>query len=149
MALLLLPPGLFPLSLFRRMQHALNKKYRHQRKNELRHLEEMEQALQIEAFLRKNTGKTATDAVEDIKTTKNREMQQRIARCKNLIIEALKKAGIYVNSLKLDIREKAPRQRINDGFRRAANAGGKTTASGVGQFLQRRVYSRTYAWWHR
>ncbi|MCL1842194.1 MAG: BREX system P-loop protein BrxC, partial [Defluviitaleaceae bacterium] len=84
--------------------------------NDTEFLEEMEQTLQIEAFLRKNTGKTATDAVEDIKTTKNREMQQRIARCKNLIIEALKKAGIYVNSLKLDIREKAPRQRINDGF---------------------------------
>jgi len=84
--------------------------------NDTEFLEEMEQAMQIEAFLRKNTGKTATDAIEDIKTTKNREMQQRITRCKDLITEALKKAGIYVNSLKLDIKEKTPRARINDGF---------------------------------
>jgi len=79
-------------------------------------LDEMEQAMQIEAFLFKHSGKTGTDAIEDIKSTKVREMAQRKARCRDLIEESLRKAGIFVNSQKLEIREKAPRQRINEGF---------------------------------
>ena len=80
-------------------------------------LEEMEQSLQIDAFLRRNTGRTATDAVEDIKTTKSRESKQRVQRCRDLIVESLKKADLYVNGNRLDIKEKAQEQRINDAFK--------------------------------
>jgi len=80
-------------------------------------LDEMEQSLQIETFIRRNSGRTATDAIEDIKTTKIREGKQRAARCRDLIVEALKKAALYVNGNRLDIKEKQPEQRINDAFR--------------------------------
>lgn len=80
-------------------------------------IDEMEQALQIDTFIRKNSGKTSTDIVEDIKTTKIREAKQRRDRCKNLIVEALKKADIYVSANKLDIKEKLPTERINDAFK--------------------------------
>jgi hypothetical protein len=80
-------------------------------------LDEMEQSLQIETYIRRNAGRTATDAIEDIKSTKIREGRQRTERCRDLIIEALKKAAIYVNGNRLDIKEKPPEQRINDAFR--------------------------------
>lgn len=80
-------------------------------------IDEMEQAQQIDTFIRRNSGKVSTDVVEDIKSTKVREMKQRLARCEELIFEALKKADIYVNHNKLDIKEKAPTERANDAFK--------------------------------
>lgn len=80
-------------------------------------IDEMEQALQIETYIRRNAGKVSTDVVEDIKTTKTREGKQRADRCRELIFEALKKAELYVNGNKLDIKEKQPSERINDAFK--------------------------------
>lgn len=80
-------------------------------------IEEMEQSLQIDTYMRRTSGKSATDTVEDIKTTKIREGKQRVERCRELIIEALQKAAIYVNGNRLDIKEKAPSDRINDAFK--------------------------------
>jgi len=80
-------------------------------------LDEMEQSLQIETFIRRNSGRTASDTIEDIKTTKIREGKQRASRCRDLVVEALKKAVFYVNGNRLDIKEKQPEQRINDAFR--------------------------------
>ncbi|KJS02126.1 MAG: hypothetical protein VR68_03640 [Peptococcaceae bacterium BRH_c4a] len=80
-------------------------------------IEEMEQALQIETYIRRNAGNTSTDVVENIKTTKAREGKQRADRCRELIIEALKRADIYVYGNKLDIKEKQPSERINDAFK--------------------------------
>ena len=80
-------------------------------------LDEMEQAMQIERFIRKNSGVTSTDSVEDIKSSKIREGKQRVERCKELITESLRKAALYVNSNRLDIREKPPEQRISDALK--------------------------------
>lgn len=80
-------------------------------------IEEMEQVLQIETYIRRNAGKTATDTVEDIKTTKAREGKQRADRSRELIIEALKKADLYVNGNRLDIKEKQPSERMSDAFK--------------------------------
>ncbi|MCL1808846.1 MAG: BREX system P-loop protein BrxC [Clostridiales bacterium] len=80
-------------------------------------LDEMEQSLQIETFIRRNSGRAASDTIEDIKTTKIREGKQRAMRCRDLIAEALKKAALYVNGNRLGIKEKPPEQRINDAFR--------------------------------
>ncbi|OPX91092.1 MAG: hypothetical protein A4E52_00617 [Pelotomaculum sp. PtaB.Bin013] len=85
--------------------------------SDMSYIDEMEQALQIETYIRRNAGKVSTDTVEDIKTTKTREGKQRVDRCKELIFEALKKADLYVNSNKLDIKEKQPSERINDAFK--------------------------------
>jgi hypothetical protein len=80
-------------------------------------IDEMEIAMQIDAYIRRNSGKIATDAIEDIKTTKARESQQRKERCRELAIDALKRADIYVGGEKLDIKEKAPAERVNEAFR--------------------------------
>ncbi len=85
--------------------------------SDMSYIDEMEQSLQIDTYLRRNAGKTSTNAVEDIKTTKMREGRQRADRCHNLVMEALKKADIYVNGIHLDIKEKQPDQRISDAFK--------------------------------
>ena len=79
-------------------------------------LDEMKQAMQIAMFMRRNTGKAATEEIELIKAIKGKEERQRVDRCKDLIVEALKKAAIYLNGNRLDIREKPPKQRIEDAF---------------------------------
>ncbi|OGO91750.1 MAG: hypothetical protein A2Y17_13400 [Clostridiales bacterium GWF2_38_85] len=79
-------------------------------------LEEMEQALQIDTYIRRNSGRSATDAVEDIKTTKARESKQRKDRCRELIVEALKRASVYVNGNRIEIKEKSPTERVNEAF---------------------------------
>lgn len=84
--------------------------------NDMAFLDEMEQALQIDTYLRKNSGRTETDAIADIKSTKSRESQQRKARSKDLIADGLTKAEIYVNGAKRDIKEMTPSARISIAF---------------------------------
>lgn len=79
--------------------------------------DEMQQFLQIETYIRRNAGKPSTDTVEGIKSTKASEGKQRADRCRELIIDALKKADIYVKGNSLEIKEKQPKQRINDAFK--------------------------------
>ncbi|ABB14288.1 BREX system P-loop protein BrxC [Carboxydothermus hydrogenoformans] len=80
-------------------------------------LEEMEEVLKIEAYLRKNGGIASTPTMEEIKNRKRNEASKRKERVKSLIIDALKAAELYVNAQKLDIREKDPVERINEGLR--------------------------------
>jgi hypothetical protein len=80
-------------------------------------LEEMEEVLKIEAYLRKNSGTASTQTMEEIKSRKRNEIGTRKERVKFLLIDALKAAEIYVNSQKLDIREKDPVDRINEGLK--------------------------------
>ncbi|WP_286680412.1 BREX system P-loop protein BrxC [Tepidanaerobacter sp. EBM-49] len=80
-------------------------------------LEEIEEVLRTEAFLRKTGGSMSTPEIEDIKNRKIRETTTRLNRTKELIKEALKSAEIYANSQKLDIREKNPIDRINEGLK--------------------------------
>jgi hypothetical protein len=79
--------------------------------------DEMEQSMQIDVYIRRNSEKTSSDTIEDIKTSKIRESKQRAGRCRDLITEALKKAALYVNGNRLDIKEKQPEQRINEAFK--------------------------------
>ena len=80
-------------------------------------LNEIEEVLKIQTFLRQKGGSTSTQTIEEIKNRKSAEVGERKGRIKNLVIEALKTAEIYVNSQKLDIREKDSVERINDGFK--------------------------------
>lgn len=80
-------------------------------------LEEMEISLQIDTFIRRKSGQKATEEVETIKSSKSRESKDRADRCHDLIIEALKKAALYVNGNRLDIKEKQPDHRIADAFK--------------------------------
>jgi len=79
-------------------------------------IEELKQSMQITEFMNRSRGKVFTDTAETIIATKRREGTQRLDRCKDLIIEALKQADIFVNGNKLSIKEKAPKERINDAF---------------------------------
>lgn len=85
--------------------------------NDTAFLEEMEEILKIQAYLRIKSGVSSTQAIEDIKTRKSREVSERKDRVRTLLIEGLKIAEIFVNSALLDIKEKNPVDRINDGFK--------------------------------
>ncbi len=76
-------------------------------------LDEMEQALQIDTFLRRTSTKSETDTIADIKSTKSRESKQRKERSKELVADALARASIYVRSYKIDIKETLPSARVN------------------------------------
>lgn len=84
--------------------------------NDMAFLDEMEQALQIDTYLRRNAARAETDAIADIKSTKSRESKQRKDRSKDLIVDALTKAEIYVSGSKRDIKESAPNARIATAF---------------------------------
>ncbi len=75
-------------------------------------LDEMEKALQIDTYLRRNSARAETDAIADIKSTKSRESKQRKDRCKALIVDALTRADLYVGGAKCDIKEMSPNSRI-------------------------------------
>jgi len=80
-------------------------------------LEEMENILKIQTYLLRKGGASATEAIEEIKVRKSREVAERKARVKTLLVEALKEAQLYVNMQKLDIKSKNPAERINSGFK--------------------------------
>ena len=77
-------------------------------------IEELKQSMQIDEFIRRGKDRIFTDTAETIVATKRREGTQRLDRYKDLIIEALKRADIFVNGNKLNIREKAPKERLYD-----------------------------------
>jgi hypothetical protein len=85
--------------------------------NDTTFLEEIEEILKIQSYLRIKSGKASTQAIEDIKTRKSREVSDRRDRVKILLIEGLKTSEIFANSEFLDIKEKSPIERINDGFK--------------------------------
>lgn len=81
------------------------------------YLEEMEEILRIQAYLKVKSGTAVSQAVEDIKTRKSREVSERRERITTYVTEALKSADVFVNSEQLDINKKSPTDRINEAFR--------------------------------
>ena len=79
-------------------------------------LEEMEIIQQIQTYLLRKSGATSTEAIEEIRVRKSREVAERKDRVKALLIEALKDAQLYANSQKLDVKSKNPVERINEGL---------------------------------
>jgi hypothetical protein len=80
-------------------------------------MDEMEQALQIDAYLRKSDKHKGTEALEEIIAAKNRESKQRKDRCNELLEEALKLAEIFLSGSRLDIKAKDLATRISEAFR--------------------------------
>jgi hypothetical protein len=80
-------------------------------------IEEMEEAKKIETYLRKISGSTATDVIEDIRARKRREATDRRKRVKELLIEGLKEGEFYVNNQLLNLKAKNPEERINEAFK--------------------------------
>jgi hypothetical protein len=85
--------------------------------NDTAFLDEMEEVLKIDTYLRRKGGTSLNEKIEEIKARKSRELVERKERVKFLLTEAIKNADLYANSQRLDIKEKHPIDRINDGFK--------------------------------
>ena len=85
-------------------------------------LNELEDVLKIQTYLRKTGGVAGSETMEEIKTTKGQEVGERMTRVKALLYDSLQAAELYVNSQKLEIKEKDPAVRLNEGFRSLINA---------------------------
>lgn len=81
------------------------------------YLEEIEEILKIQSYLKLKSGTSISQAIEDIKVRKSREVTERKQRIRTQLTEALKVAEIFVNSQLLDVKEKNPAERINDAFK--------------------------------
>lgn len=84
---------------------------------DINYIEEIENVLKIDDYLRVKGGTKASAAIEDIKVKKSREREERAKRARFLIEEALRTAEVYVNGSLLDIKEKGGIDRINEGLR--------------------------------
>ena len=84
---------------------------------DISYLDEIENVLKIDAYLRLKGGSRSSSNIEDIKAKKSRERDDRIKRAKLLIEEALRTAEIYVNGNLLDIKEKGSVDRVNEGLK--------------------------------
>lgn len=84
---------------------------------DVNYLEEIENVLKIDAYLRVKGAAKSSIAIEDIKAKKSREREERAKRAKFLIEESLRTAEVYVNGSLLDIKEKGGVDRINEGLR--------------------------------
>ena len=81
--------------------------------NDSRYIEEIEYVLQIDSYLRLKSGVKTTQSIEDIKTKKSREREERLARATRLICEAISEADIYINGTISDIKAKECKAKIN------------------------------------
>lgn len=81
--------------------------------NDSRYIEELEYVLQIDSYLRLKSGTKSTQSIEDIKTKKGREREERLARATRLISDAIEEADIYINGTIADIKAKECEARIN------------------------------------
>lgn len=84
---------------------------------DINYLEEIENVLKIDAYLRVKGGAKSSTAIEDIKVKKSREREDRLKRGKFLIEEALRTGAVYVNGSLLAIKEKDGVDKINEGLK--------------------------------
>lgn len=80
-------------------------------------IEEIENVLKIDAYLRLKGGTKSTASIEDIKTKKSREREDRLKRAKLLIEESIRTSEIYVNGTLLESKEKSGVDKINEGLK--------------------------------
>lgn len=85
--------------------------------NDTTFLEEIEESLKIEKYMRLNSGSRSNATIEAIKIRKGEEKNERRERSNLILRENIKSAEIYVNGNLLEIKEKEPNDRINDGLR--------------------------------
>ena len=85
--------------------------------NDMSYLEEIEEALKIEKYLRLNSGSKSNSTVEAIKERKGVEKIERRERAVLLLRENIKTADIYINGSLAEIKEKEAEQRINEALR--------------------------------
>ena len=80
-------------------------------------MEEMEDVLRIQTYLKRGAGTWSSSVVEEIKIRKTREVNKRNERINILLDEALREAEFYGNGDKLSIKSKNPIERIDEGLK--------------------------------
>lgn len=85
--------------------------------NDFTFLEEIEQSLKIEKYMRLNSGSKSNATIEAIKIRKGEEKNERRDRANLVLRENIKTAEIYVNGSLVEIKEKEATERINEGLR--------------------------------
>ena len=85
--------------------------------NDTTFLEEIEESLKIEKYMRLNSGSRSNATIEAIKMRKGEEKNERRERANLLLRENIRAAEIYVNNNLLEIKEKNPEDRINEAFK--------------------------------
>lgn len=85
--------------------------------NDTTFLEEIEESLKIEKYMRLNSGSKINATIETIKIRKGEEKNERRERANLLLRENIKTAEIYVNNNLLEIKEKNPEDRINEALK--------------------------------
>jgi len=84
--------------------------------DETNFLEELEQSLKIESYLRKRSGTTQSETIEDIISRIQREQRERKKRVKYLLTDSLSDAKVFARNQLLDIKSSNPVDKINQGF---------------------------------
>ncbi len=86
------------------------------------YLEEIENLLKIDGYLRTKGSTNSTEAIKEIKEKKNEEREGSLARAKILIDDALRSADIYAAGGFLEINEKNGVERVNESLRTLINS---------------------------
>ena len=85
--------------------------------NDTTFLEEIEESLKIEKYMRLNSGSRSNATIEAIKIRKGEEKNERRERANLLLKENIRTSEVFVNGNLIEIKEKNPDERINDGLR--------------------------------
>ncbi|WP_018248942.1 BREX system P-loop protein BrxC [Orenia marismortui] len=80
-------------------------------------MDELEESLKLDKYLRKKGGMAKTEEIERIMSAKRRESNERNSRIKEILIQDLGEAEIYVKSERLEVKSSDPVKRINEGFK--------------------------------
>ncbi len=75
---------------------------------------EMEEAIQIKTYLRRNEASSKIPEVDRIKATKGEEIQARKERVVDLLVTALSRADVFVYGQRVEIKAKDPNQRVDE-----------------------------------
>ena len=79
--------------------------------------DEIEGYLKLEKYIRTRNTRTSSSNIQKIMTLKADELRRKQERALNLILEGIEKADIFANTSKLEIKQKTPKERINEAFR--------------------------------
>ncbi|MEG1287669.1 MAG: BREX system P-loop protein BrxC [Clostridium sp.] len=85
--------------------------------NDTNFLEEIEESLKIDKYMRLNSGSKSNATIEAIKIRKGEEKNERRDRANLILRENIKIAEIYVNGSLIEIKEKEAADRINEGLK--------------------------------
>lgn len=79
--------------------------------------EDIDGYLKLKKFVQNRLGKTASTNITKLLNLKMDELSRKEERIMSLISQSLRQADIYCNATNLEIKEKDPKERINDAFK--------------------------------